>query len=87
MAQLKNLKLSIARLDWLLLVSRLFLHNLLIAAPIHSFQALRQNWVRVVEAGIEPVGVHARKILDLQFDERSSKLAGISKLHSECIYT
>lgn len=41
----------------------------------------------VVEAGVEPIGVHARQVLDLQFDQRGTKLFGVSELDSESIYT
>jgi hypothetical protein len=39
-----------------------------------------------MEAGVEPVSVHARQVLDLELDERGSKLLGISELDGESIY-
>jgi hypothetical protein len=78
-------ELPIAGLQRLLLVRRLLLYNLLVAGPVHSLQALCQDGVRMVEAGVEPVGIHARQVLDLELDQRSTELARIAKLDGESI--
>jgi hypothetical protein len=78
-------ELPIAGLQRLLFVRRLLLYNLLVAGPVHSLEALCQNGVRVVKAGVEPVGIHARQILNLELDQRSTELARIAKLDGESI--
>lgn len=85
-ATFKRSEFSIRSLHRFLLVCGL-LRDLLVASPVHRLQALRQDGVRVVEAGVEPIGIHARQVLDLQLDERGSELARIAKLDGESIYT
>jgi hypothetical protein len=85
-ATFKRSEFSIRGLHRLLLVCSL-LRNLLVASPVHSLQALRQDGVRVVEAGVEPIGVHARQVLNLQLDERGSELARVAELDGKSIYT
>jgi hypothetical protein len=80
-------KLSVCSLHWLLFVRRLQIDYLLVTSPVHSLQALCQDRVGVVEAGVKPIGIHARQVLDLQLDQRSTKLARISKLDGKSIYT
>jgi hypothetical protein len=40
-----------------------------------------------MEAGVEPIGVHARQVLDLELDQRSTELARVAKLDGKSIYT
>jgi hypothetical protein len=54
-----RLEFPIRCLDRLVLVRRLVLRHLLVASPVHSLEAFGENRVRVVEARVEPVGIHA----------------------------
>jgi hypothetical protein len=80
-------KLSIRSLQGLLFIRRLRLDHLLVASPVHSLQTLRQDRMRVVEARVEPIGIHTRQVLDLQLDQRGTELARVAKLDGKSIYT
>lgn len=80
-----RLELAVRSLDRLLLISGLVRYHLLVAGPVHRLQTFRKDRMRVMEAGVEPVSIHAGQILDLKLDERGSELLSITKLDSECI--
>lgn len=80
------LQLSVGGQHRLLLVLSLLLHQLLITSPVHRPQSLRKDRVRVVEARVEPVGVHAGQVLDLQLEQRRAELLAISEVDSERVY-
>jgi hypothetical protein len=61
------------------------LSNAFGALPAKGLETLRQMGVREVVAGINPIGVHGAKVLDLELEERAGKLLGVTKLLSEGI--
>jgi hypothetical protein len=60
--------------------------NLCLAGPANSLQPLGQNGVAVVVGGVHPVGIHGRKVLDLELNERRSEFGGVAELVREGIY-
>lgn len=79
------LQLSVGGLDCLVLILRLLARQLLVARPVHSPETFGQNWVGVVERGVEPVGVHRRQILDLQLQQRSAELLAVPEVDGKGI--
>jgi hypothetical protein len=80
------LQLTTSGLASLLLQHLLFLlRNLLFAGPANGLQALREDRVRVMEARIHPVGIHAREVLDLELDQRTGQLSRVTELEREVV--
>lgn len=82
----KALQLRPRGLDGFVLVLSLLLHELLIASPVHSPEAFSKNGVRVVEARVEPVGVHAGQVLDLKLEQRGAELLPVAEVDGERVY-
>jgi hypothetical protein len=59
--------------------------DLCLAGPANSLQSLSQNGVAVVISGVHPVGIHGRKVLDLELDEGRSEFGGVAELVGEGI--
>lgn len=59
--------------------------GLAVADPADGLQALGEDRVRVVEAGVHPVGVHGGEVLDLQLDEGAAQLLGVAVVLGEGI--
>ena len=53
--------------------------------PVNSAQAFGQNRVRVVVAGVHPVGIHCGEILNLKLDEGATEIVGVIQSLGECI--
>ena len=60
--------------------------DLCLARPANSLQSLSQDWVAVVVGRVHPVGIHGRKVLDLELNERRSEFGGVAELVREGIY-
>jgi hypothetical protein len=59
--------------------------DLCLAGPTNSLQSLSQNGVAVVVGGVHPVGIHGRKVLDLELDEGRSEFGRVAELVGEGI--
>ena len=79
-----TLQLTITGLDRLLAVLGHTTGDLA-TRPAQRLESLRQDRVRVVVAGVHPVGVHGAQVLDLQFEQRRGELLGVAQLHREGI--
>ena len=51
--------------------------------PAESAETFGQDGVGEVVAGVDPVGVHGAKVLDLQLDERFGEFRGVAELDGE----
>ena len=80
------LQLSVRGFHRLVLVLGLVGGQLLVAGPVHSPETFSEDWVRVVEGRVEPVGVHRGQVLDLQLEQRRAELHAVSELNGERIY-
>jgi hypothetical protein len=77
---LRHACLGFLRIGLLLITSDLGL-----AGPTNSLQSLSQNGVAVVVSRVHPVGIHGRKVLDLELDEGRSEFGGVAELVGEGI--
>lgn len=80
-----SLQLAIRSLDGLVTVLGLKTGDIS-TLPAERGEALGEDGVRKVVAGIHPVGFHGGQVLDLQLEQRSSKLIGVPKALSESIW-
>ena len=63
----------------------LSLRNLLLAGPANGLQAFCEDGVRVMEARVHPVGIHAGKVLDLKLNQRAGQLSRVTELEREVV--
>lgn len=80
-----DLQLTVRGLNRLLTVLLLAAGDLA-TLPAKRSETLGEDGVRVVVASIDGVSVHGAQILDLELQERRSKLVGVSKVLGEFIY-
>jgi hypothetical protein len=63
---------------------RLLCH-MVAAFPANGAQPFREDWVRVVVAGIQVICVHAREVLDLELDQCRGKLRLVAQFQGEVV--
>ena len=85
-ATLTGLQLPVCCLDGLLGIFRLQVSNLT-TLPSKGLETLGQDRVRVVVAGVHPVGIHGAEVLDLELKEGLGQFFRVSELLSKGIWT